>query len=256
MREVGRRWRRRLAPAGLAVVVGLLAAGCLPSSATAEGRQVNNLYLVFMALAAVVGVIVWGGSTLAILRFRRRGTETELPPQIHGSTRLEVTWTALPFITVIVLFILTAMVMNVVLARSSSPSVRVDVTAFRWGWQFDYADRGVRVVGQAGSPPTLVLPVGQPVAMSITATDVDHAFFVPAFLFKRDAIPGRTTYFDLNIERPGTYAGQCAEFCGVFHDQMLFTVRAVSPAEFQSWLAGQPSGSPPASSPSPTGGQP
>jgi cytochrome c oxidase subunit 2 len=225
------------------VLVALAAAGCMPSAATEEGRQVDILYAIFMAVAAVVALIVWGGTSLEVLRFRRRGRPAGLPRQIHGSMRLELTWTVLPLITVIVLFILTVGVMNVVLARSDAPAATVSVTAFRWGWQFDYGD-GVRVVGDQTSPPTLVVPAGKPVAMTITSADVDHAFFVPAFLFKRDAIPGLTSHFDFTVSQPGTYAGQCAEFCGVFHAQMLFTVQAISASDFQTWLAAQPRSSP------------
>jgi cytochrome c oxidase subunit 2 len=95
------------------------------------------------------------------------------------------------------------------------------------------------VVGTPDDPPEAVLPTGGPVRVVLTSPDVIHSFYVPEFLFKRDAIPGRTTSFDLTIERPGIYRGRCAEFCGLDHWRMRFTIRAVSPTEFEAWLAGQ-----------------
>jgi cytochrome c oxidase subunit 2 len=104
----------------------------------------------------------------------------------------------------------------------------------------------------------MVVPVGEPIHVVLASNDVVHAFYVPAFLFKRDAIPGRTNEFDLTIDNADTYRGQCAEFCGVFHDRMLLTVRAVPRTEFDTWLATQvatpaaPTASAPAATQSPT----
>jgi cytochrome c oxidase subunit 2 len=94
--------------------------------------------------------------------------------------------------------------------------------------------------GIAQTGPELVVPVGETVQVTITGDDVVHAFFVPQFLFKRDAIPGRETTFQFTVDEPGTYRGQCAEFCGVGHPQMPFTVRAVPRADYESWLATAP----------------
>jgi cytochrome c oxidase subunit 2 len=229
----------------LGAIVAAVAGGCLPNPATTQAQGVHELYLVFLAIAAVVAAIVWGMATLAILRFRRRpGDETRLPVQRRGSLPLELTWTALPLITVLILFGLTVAVMNTVLAQSPDPAVRLHVTAFRWGWTFEYQGSGVSITGQPDAHATIELPVGQTVAVTLVSRDVVHAFYVPSFLFKRDATPGLTNRFDLDIDRAGTYTGQCAEFCGVYHDQMLFTIRAVSPADFQAWLAAQPTTAP------------
>jgi cytochrome c oxidase subunit 2 len=85
----------------------------------------------------------------------------------------------------------------------------------------------------------MVVPVGEPIHIVLTSADVDHAFYVPQFLFKRDAIPGHPNQFDVTITDPGTYNGQCAEFCGIYHDRMLLSVQAVSRAEYDTWLAAQ-----------------
>jgi cytochrome c oxidase subunit 2 len=83
----------------------------------------------------------------------------------------------------------------------------------------------------------MVVPAGEPIHIVLTSTDVVHSFYVPQFLFKRDAIPGRPNEFDLTIDEPGAYGGQCAEFCGVFHDRMTLTVRAMTRVDYDAWLA-------------------
>ncbi len=128
-------------------------------------------------------------------------------------------------------------------ARETS-RVTVNVEAFRWQWRFDYEGSGVTVTGTRDAPAEMVVPVGEPVRVVLTSADVIHSFYVPAFLFKRDAIPGHPTEFDFTVDAPGGYGGQCAEFCGVYHDRMLLTVRAVTRPEFEAWLASRASASP------------
>ena len=178
----------------------------------------------------VAGLLVW-----SMIRYRRRGDE--LPPQIHGNNRLELTWTLIPLLLVIVLFVVTIQGQNKALQKSTRPALEVDVLAFQWSWRFAYEGQGVEVVGSPGNVPELVVPVGQPVRIRLRSADVVHSFYVPRTLFKRQAIPGRTTEFDLTFEKVGTYQGHCVQFCGLAHDDMLFRVRVVSPGEFQSWLA-------------------
>ncbi len=178
----------------------------------------------------VAGLLVW-----SMIRYRRRGDE--LPPQIHGNNKLELTWTLIPLLLVIVLFVVTIQGQNKALEKSTRPALEVDVLAFQWSWRFAYEGQGVEVVGSPGNVPELVVPVGQPVRIRLRSADVVHSFYVPRTLFKRQAIPGRTTEFDLTFEKVGTYQGHCVQFCGLAHDDMLFRVRVVSPGEFQSWLA-------------------
>jgi len=178
----------------------------------------------------VAGLLVW-----SMIRYRRRGDE--LPPQIHGNNKLELTWTLIPLLLMIVLFVVTIQKQNKALEKSTRPALEVDVLAFQWSWRFAYEGQGVEVVGSPGNVPELVVPVGQPVRIRLRSADVVHSFYVPRTLFKRQAIPGRTTEFDLTFEKVGTYQGHCVQFCGLAHDDMLFRVRVVSPGEFQSWLA-------------------
>jgi cytochrome c oxidase subunit II len=214
--------------------------GCIPQAATSEGSSINNLYSIAVAMSVVVAVLVWGLLTWAIIRYRRgRRATTDLPAQTKGSLVLETIWTAGPLLAILVLFTLTLLTLNVVNAAPGQGAVHLNVEAFRWGWRMSYPDDGVSIEGVVTPGPEAVLPVGRQVEINLTAVDVIHAFFVPEFLYKRDAIPGHPTAFTLTIQQEGTYAGQCAEFCGVYHSQMPFTIRAVSDADYEAWLAAQ-----------------
>jgi len=237
---VRRRPTRAIALATVAFAVG----GCLPTPVTQEARAIADLYTILMGLAAIVAVIVLGLATFMIVRYRRRGDDT-LPPQDHGNLRFEAVWTVIPIITIVVLLALTVTTLQRVdaVVDGGSAQVKVDVQAFRWGWRFAYPDQSILVEGVTPDGPELVVPVGEAVQVTLTGNDVVHSFFVPQFLFKRDAIPGRRNVFAFTVDTAGTYRGQCAEFCGVGHSKMPFTVRAVPRAEFDAWLAAAPRGS-------------
>jgi cytochrome c oxidase subunit 2 len=230
---------RRLMPSALIVGVAVLLAGCAPAAATVEGDGVKRLYDLFLVVGAVIFVIVAGLIGWSIVRYRSP-QDADLPPQTHANVRLELIWWALPTILVIILFFLTAGVLNRVDARANEgESLVVRVTGFQWQWQFDYEEAGVAIIGTPDEPPIVVLPVDRPLTFLLDSPDVIHSFFVPQFLFKRDVIPGIENRVDLTIQEPATYTGQCAEFCGLLHDQMVFSIRAVSGQEFDAWLANQ-----------------
>jgi cytochrome c oxidase subunit 2 len=226
---------RAARPAVFVALSALMAGGCVPDPATQQGRQIADLYGVFAVSSVVVAGIVWVAASLALVRSRR--VREGLPRQVSGNLLVEGIWTAIPLVTVLALFALTVATLSGVDARQPGAGVSLHVTAFRWGWTFAYPDSGVTISGLPESPPELVVPVGQPVHVTLDATDVNHAFFVPRFLFKRDAIPGRATTFDFLVQQAGTYPGACAEYCGVLHAAMTFSVRAVSRPDFDSWLA-------------------
>jgi cytochrome c oxidase subunit II len=144
--------------------------------------------------------------------------------------------TAIPLVIVIALFILTYRTETRVDRIAADPPVQIRVTGFDWSWRFEYAGGGPIVTGTPQQPPVLVVPVNQAVRIDITSSDVDHAFFVPDFLFKRDAIPGFVSSFQWDFTRQGTYRGECAEFCGLDHAAMNFTVSVRSPQAFAEWL--------------------
>ena len=225
----------------LLALVALVVAGCLPASPTPEGREIARTYTIFVAAAVVVAAIVLGTTTFAVIRYRR-GRVHRLPRQTRGNVKAEAIWTFLPAVTVAALFAITVLTLVRVESTEATPGAEVEVTGYRWGWTFRYPDADVVVSGIGDPGPEIVVPVDEPVLFRITAADVIHSFFVPAFLQKRDANPGRINEMQVTIEEEGTYRGQCAEFCGLYHWRMPFAVTAVSRAEFDAWLAAQPKG--------------
>jgi cytochrome c oxidase subunit II len=234
----------RIMAFGLAAALVLAGCGSDPG-ATEQGRAIQGLYNLFFAVAAVIFVLVEGLIVWSVVRYRRR--DDRLPPQFHGSNLLEVTWTAVPLVIVAVLFVVSWQAIGKVDAKASDPRVRIVVQAFQWSWNFTYAGlrvptgagepaRDLTIRGSVATPPELVLPVGEPIRVVVQSKDVIHSFYVPAFNFKRDAIPGRTNSFDIAIDRPGSYHGQCAQFCGLYHSKMVFQIRAVPPADYGAWL--------------------
>ena len=237
-----RRPGRRLAPPALASV---LLAACgdggptfgAPRGATKEGRDIFRLWQGSIWAALAVGALVWGLVLFCVLRYRRRSDD--LPKQTHANIPLEVAYTATPLLIVAVLFAVNLRTQDRVTHLSRDPSLTVEVTGFQWQWRFNYREAGVEVVGTDDEDPVMVLPVGATVRLELRATDVQHSFYVPAFLFKRDTVPGMTNEVDLEVTKIGSYDGRCAEFCGLLHDRMGFVVKAVSRAEFDQWLTGR-----------------
>ncbi|HEX5878563.1 MAG TPA: cytochrome c oxidase subunit II [Actinomycetota bacterium] len=227
----------RRAPARWLAVTALVlaAAGCTPESVTEQGQAIYNLYSLFLYIAAVVFVVVSGLVIWSVIRYRRRNDE--LPTQTHGNNRLELIWTAIPTVIVLVLFVFTIQAQNKVLDSPGEADVNVTATAFQWSWRFTYEGTGAEVVGGPETIPELVVPVGQRVRVKLVSVDVVHSFYVPQTLFKRQAIPGVTNEFDLTFERTGLFHGQCTQFCGLQHTDMVFRVRVVTQGEYQSWLA-------------------
>ena len=233
--------------------------GALPIPAVTEtGAMANDLYRFVLVIATIIFVLVEGLIIFAVLRYRRRKGDDGLPVQTHGNLYFELGWTIVPFLIVIVLFVLSYQVQTKVDARSANPGLTVDVTGFQWQWTFDYKDQGLSFTGQGKTGPEMVLPTNTVVHIRLHSNDVIHSFYVPAFFFKRDVIPGVDNEFDITITNAGTYTGQCAELCGIGHADMRFSVRALAPADFTAWVAqaqeaAKNTPSPPPSGPPPSG---
>jgi cytochrome c oxidase subunit 2 len=215
-----------------------------PKAATAEGVATSNLYDIVFAIAVAIFVAVEGLIVWSILRYRRRPTDVDLPPQTHGNNFVEVLWTLIPTVIVLYLFAISWNTLNTVDALSTDPDVRVHVLAGQFQWQFEYLDKDgkhlatqTKPVGEGGG---MAVPVGKRVQVTLDSGDVIHAWYVPRFLFKRDVVPGQTNRFEftVNAEEAGqTFNGQCAELCGTGHRVMLFSVVAMTASEFDAWLA-------------------
>jgi cytochrome c oxidase subunit 2 len=187
----------------------------------------------------VAGLIGWN-----IVRYRAHDGDPTLPSQTHTHLALELIWWALPTVLVIGLFVISAGVLNTNDSRSAAAPLRVRVEGFQWQWRFTYLDSGVTITGLPGASPQLVLPVGRAIDFELVSDDVIHSFFISAFLVKRDNVPGIDNHLQLTIDEAGTYGGQCAEFCGLLHDRMLFSIRAVGADAFAAWLAAEEAGAP------------
>jgi len=224
--------------AGAATLLSL--GGCTfgaPRGATDQGRDIAGLYQFMFWIAIGVAAIVYGLIVWSVVRYRRKNENLPKQTRYHGP--LEITYTVIPILIVIGIFIATYSTEKKVDRVVDHPDLVVHVTAFQWQWRFQYPDSGIQVVGTPGHAPQLVLPVGKTVRIDLTAQDVIHAFFVPQFLFKRDAIPGHPNRFDLRITNAGTFHGECAEFCGLNHAFMSFSVKAVPMSDFQRWVQEQ-----------------
>jgi cytochrome c oxidase subunit 2 len=129
--------------------------------------------------------------------------------------------------------------------RSSQRPLTVEVTAYQWGWRFAYPGTGVQVASRRGVVPELVVPAGEPVRFRLTSADVVHSFHLPGELFERDAVPGKTTEFELRFDRVDGYAGRCGVYCGLPHTEMRFTVRVLPADAFARWLQAASAGAGP-----------
>ena len=228
---------RSRAPAAAILLLAL--GGCAPEAVSSTGSSVNDLYDVFFGIAAVIFVVVAGLIGWSIIRYRERPGDEELPQQIHANIPLEVLWFAIPTVIVVVLFIMSFGVLGDVNEElPADDAAVVHVEGFQWGWRFTY-EGGPVIESLPDSPAEIVLPVDRPVTFFLDSPDVIHSFYVPRFLVKRDVVPGQTNRLDVTIDEPGSYAGACAEFCGLLHEQMDFTLTAVISREYEQWLDDQ-----------------
>src|SRR5581483_4120743 len=191
---------------------------------TAQGMDLLSVWQLFVyagiaVYAIVAALIIWSA-----FAYRRRDPSiVQARETKHKNAPLEITWTVIPVLIVTGLFVRTYMVEARVEAVTPHPTEVVNVLGYRWSWRFDYPRRHVSIDGSPKSPPTLVLPINETTRFNLTSNDVVHSFWVPAFLFKRDANPGMINVFDLKPTREGSFLGRCAEYCGTYHSLMGFT---------------------------------
>lgn len=197
--------------------------------------EFGSLFSLYEWVMIVTAAIVFAAVLFAVVRYRRRPGRA--PSARSEATGVELVYVLILVAVVTLLTVRTFTTENRVDAIASNVRERVEVTAFQWGWSFAYPRAGVTVTGDQRRPPTLHLPVGEPVVFTERSRDVVHSFWIPALRFKRDAWPDATTEFELTVGRPGVYVGRCAEFCGLHHTGMTFLVVAESRDRFERWLA-------------------
>jgi cytochrome c oxidase subunit II len=234
--------RLRGAKAGL--LLGLsaaLLAGCdtgnPQSTLNPQGPNAQLIFDLFhLAVfwpAVLVFVVVEAVLVYAIWRYRGRPGDP-LPNQYHGNTTLEITWTIIPALILVVILFFTFRTQAVLATpQDSSRAINVRVIGHQWWWEFEYPDYGFVTANE------LHVPVGVPINLTLESIDVIHSFWTPFLAGKQDAIPGRVNRMWMQADKEGTYHGQCAEFCGVEHALMRFLVFAESPSQFESWARDQ-----------------
>ena len=231
-----RRIRAGLACLGLAPLI-LLLTNCAKQGISPQGQDVHQLYVIILILAAPIFIGVEAALIWCIVRYRKRSDDPA--PQTVGGSRSLGVFFVIPAVIVALLFPLGETTL-LRIGRTEPPQVQIRVEGFQWQWTFLYLQEGIFVSGKTlVRPAEMVVPVDEPVRITLTSRDVIHSFFVPDLLFKRDAIPGRTSTFEFTPTELGTYPAQCAEFCGLWHSKMTFDVKVVSSLDYQVWIKQQ-----------------
>ena len=227
-----------------------------PVSPPAEA--IRNLSVLVLAITGFIFIAVEGILIYSIVRFRRRGTDSSAePPQVYGSKPIEIAWTAAPALVVFVLVLVSARTLWEVNVPPPAPregdnTLFVTVVGRQWWWeyQYDYYNgKSIRAVGLDGvetdlpviTANELHVPVSEdgvprPVYLTLKSADVCHSFWVPRLAGKTDLIPGRINSMWLQTDKPGLYVGQCAEYCGTQHANMLIRIVVDSPSDFEHWI--------------------
>ncbi|RKN61395.1 cytochrome c oxidase subunit II [Paenibacillus ginsengarvi] len=195
----------------------------------------KQLSVIYISLIVMIGVfaIVMIIYVYVLMRFRKRKGQTGVPKQVEGNHKLEIIWTVIPFLLLIVIAIPTVKyTFELDKDYSKDPNaLQVKVTGHQFWWEFEYMNEKVTTAQD------LIIPTGRTIAFHLESADVIHSFWVPTLGGKKDTNPGMTNMHYLKADKPGTYYGKCAELCGDSHALMDFKVKAVSPDEFDRWVA-------------------
>ena len=249
--RLGKRFSPQLAAMGLMLLfAGTQALASSPTNifdaAGTPARSIVNLSMLVLSVTLVIFLIVAGLMVYALVRFRRRSTDSEHEPaQIYGSNQIELSWTVIPILIVVMLFLSTTrVVFETEAAPKPAKSINVMVIGHQYWWEYRYPGLGIVTANE------LHIPISDPKSptptyLEMSSADVSHSFWVPRLAGKTDLIPNRINTMWIDPEAPGLYLGQCAQYCGVQHAKMLLRVYAQTPEEFAAWVKQQqkPAGS-------------
>ena len=198
-------------------------------------------------IALAIGVLVFGLITYAVIRYRIRPGRERVPSQFQYHIPIEAAYTIIPLAIVAVIFGVMFNAENKQGTLAAKPDVSITVDGFQWGWRFVYPNGHVQVgtanynnINDNNGLPVLVLPAKETVQLQVVSLDVVHTFYVKDFLFNRDLIQGINNRFDLNVNKPGLYPGQCNNICGQYHAYMRFLVQVLPPDQYNTWYSNQP----------------
>jgi cytochrome c oxidase subunit II len=208
----------------------------LPAPALVSTRgEYDHLFSIYVPIGLGVFAVIVAALLLAVLIYRRRPPEEAA--RWHENNIVEGTYALMLTLTAAFLLYLTFTAEHKVdtAANLERPAVTIDVKGAKWEWSFYYPSYGFRLYsGTVGAQP-LVVPSNEPIRLNLTSLDVIHSFWIPALRYKHDLIPGSVQVTTLTFTRSGVFPGQCAEFCGLRHSDMTFTVHAVAPRAFIAW---------------------
>ncbi len=200
-----------------------------PEQASTMASRVDALYFFLVGLTVFFSLLIAGLIVAYAIKFRRRSPDS-IGARIHGGLMLEITWSVIPFIIVMGIFVWGASVFFA-MSRPPDETLNVYVVGKQWMWKFQHLD-GQREIDE------LHVPVGRAVKLIMTSEDVIHDVFIPAFRVKADVIPGRYTHLWFEPTKPGTYHLFCAEYCGTKHSGMVGQIVVMEQNDYQSWLSG------------------
>jgi len=206
-----------------------------PQQASTIAAQVDALYFFLLAMSGFFAVLIFTLVIYFAVKFRRR-SEGEVGQRVHSDMRLEILWTVIPLVLVMISFTWGAN-LYIVMSRPPADALEIRAVGKQWMWKFQHPG-GNREINQ------LHVPVGFPVKIVLASEDVIHSFFVPAFRVKMDVVPGRYTTAWFEATKEGEFHLFCAEYCGTQHSGMIGRVVALKPADYQAWLSGQVAGEP------------
>ena len=230
----------------LVVVAGIsaVAAGCATNAPQdtwqpkgPNSKLIDDLQQPIFAVAGIIGLIVAVAVIYTMIKYRDRGQP--IPEQTHGKPALEITLTVIPALILAVVSVFTFGAIFK-LAKTDDTEMIINVTGQQWWWEYDYpAQNEFGITQPIITSGQLVMPVGTKVLLRETSRDVIHSYWIPALNGKRDAVPGRIHTLRLEADKPGIYAGQCTEFCGLSHANMRMEAVALSKEDFAKWVANQ-----------------
>jgi cytochrome c oxidase subunit 2 len=228
------------------VAAALALAGCARNApqdtfqpAGENAQKIQDLQLPVFLVAGAVGLIVFVVIIFVVIRYRDRGQD--MPRQTHGKPALEIVLTIIPAVILIGVGIPTVSTVFS-LAKSSDTQCVINVTGQQWWWEYEYPVQdcgGVAIAAPIVTSGELVLPTKVHVLLRITSNDVIHSYWIPKLNGKRDAVPGRIHPLRMEADKPGIYAGQCTEFCGLSHARMRMDAVGLTPTDFGTWVANQ-----------------
>lgn len=227
-------------PASFALVQ---AASPIPSIFKTESTPADSIHRLSVFVLIITGlifIVVFSLLAYAVVKFGKRSSDPDLePPQVYGSNQIELAWTVIPVLIVLVLFFATARVIQSVQdAIPPASTIRVTAIGHQFWWEFRYPALGIVTANELHVP---VSDRGRPTPTFVTllSADTDHSFWIPQLAGKTDLIPNRVNSIWIDPHSTGMYVGQCAQYCGVQHAKMLLRVYVDSPEQFQNWVATQ-----------------